>query len=230
MNIAIIDDEIFFIRYLESIILNYNAHFHVFGFINEAEFYKQAGYITFDLIFIDVDLGQNDGIEIIRHIHSMFDTQIVCMTSYINRIYELDDLYLFGFLAKPFNQQKVNTFLTQLEKKSSFPVIWITDNHEKTALHLSEIIYIATYYSRCDVVTKDNVYESSRYLVKKNSDLLLKSGFIRIQQSFYVNMEHIQSLSYSSMLLDNGERLSIGYTFVQDVKTAYHAYISKEIL
>lgn len=230
MKIAIVDDELFFLTYLQRILSEIDEKTQTYVFSSGSEFRRTLGYQIFDAIFIDVDLRNENGIELARDIKKQTQTPIIFITGYLNRLYDLHDLDIMAILSKPFNEQDVRHVYTRIPVLYHYPVIWVETEREKIALHLSEIIYVETYYGGCTIVTETERIETSRYLFKKYLNDLLDYGFIRIQQSFYVNPEHIRSFKASSITLSNKYKLAIGRSYIKEVRTAYAGYLKEETL
>ena len=53
--------------------------------------------------------------------------------------------------------------------------------------------------------------------------------FLRIHKSFIVNLDHIINLSGGSVWFENGESLTIGRSYKDDVKSEYQKYLLKEL-
>lgn len=61
--------------------------------------------------------------------------------------------------------------------------------------------------------------EFSFYSTIGKIELRLKDyGFIRIHRAYLVSMAHIRSISYTEVLLDNGESLPVGRAYYQNLK------------
>lgn len=95
------------------------------------ELFKKEGYVTFQaasgqealnivgerqphIVLLDMKIPGMDGLEILKHIHSMNEqVKVIIMTAYgeLNMINEAMALGAIAFFAKPFDINEVKTFV-----------------------------------------------------------------------------------------------------------------------
>lgn len=93
-------------------------------------------------------------------------------------------------------------------------------------LKVEDIIYIETNRHRNLFYTKDGTYSIYRKLSEIEQELD-GMDFLRIHQSFLVNMRYIDKISSYVLKLTTGEELSVPKSRYQNVKKVYASY--KEI-
>lgn len=87
-------------------------------------------------------------------------------------------------------------------------------------LRIEDIMYIETSRHKNLFHTTDGVYSIYKKLSEIEEDLT-DFGFLRIHQSFLVNMRYIQKISSYVLTLKNGKELSIPKSRYQEVKKQY---------
>lgn len=92
-----------------------------------------------------------------------------------------------------------------------------------TLLLVDDIIYIETNRHKNLFYTKNGVYRIYRKLGDIEKDLA-GMDFVRIHQSFLVNMQYIEKISSYVMRLTTGEELSVPKSRYQYVKKEYMRY------
>jgi len=87
-------------------------------------------------------------------------------------------------------------------------------------LRIEDIMYIETSRHKNLFHTTDGVYSIYKKLSEIEEDLT-DFGFLRIHQSFLVNMRYIQKISSYVLTLKNGKELSVPKSRYQEVKKQY---------
>ena len=87
-------------------------------------------------------------------------------------------------------------------------------------LRIEDIMYIETSRHKNLFHTTDGVYSIYKKLNEIEEDLT-DFGFLRIHQSFLVNMRYIQKISSYVLTLKNGKELSVPKSRYQEVKKQY---------
>lgn len=96
----------------------------------------------------------------------------------------------------------------------------------KVSLMTEDIIYIETSRHKNTFHTTGETYS----IYKKLSELeeeLKEYGFLRIHQSFLVNMRYVQKISSYVMKLTTGQELSVPKARYPQVKKEYQQYLGK---
>jgi len=94
----------------------------------------------------------------------------------------------------------------------------------KVSLMTEDIIYIETNRHKNTFYTKNETYN----IYKKLSELeeeLKEYGFVRIHQSFLVNMRYVKKISSYVMTLTTGLELSVPKARYPQVKKEYEKYL-----
>ena len=172
-----------------------------------------AGELTkFDILFLDIDLGDKNGIELARtmRVHNA-EAVLILVTNfseYAPEGYEVDafrylpkaelDRKLPGYFSDALvvcrtRQRKVEIFC----EGESMPVpvqalIYVESQGHEQLLHL-------TGWSKKELYT--------RMTMAQLEELLFPQGFLRIHKRFLVNMAYLQSLQSTGALLTTGKSL-----------------------
>lgn len=93
----------------------------------------------------------------------------------------------------------------------------------ETILKVDDIIYIETNKHKNVFYTKQGNYSIYRKLNEIEEELA-GLDFVRIHQSFLVNMQYVEKISSYIMHLTTGEELSVPKSRYQKVKMEYSLY------
>lgn len=94
----------------------------------------------------------------------------------------------------------------------------------RVSLMTEDIIYIETSRHKNTFYTKDETYSIYKKLSELEAELKCY-GFVRIHQSFLVNMRYVQKISSYVMTLTTGKELSVPKARYPHVKREYQQYM-----
>ena len=177
-----------------------------------------------DLIFLDIELGGMNGVELGRRIREErqdYNTKIVYISSKDCYDRQLLDLSPLGFVSKPLNKDRIITMvlraqkmMEQLEDQEMFTYL---KNKEVYRVDYNDIIYFESLNHNVRIVTMkgdDEFYDTMSNVKKK----LPPDRFIQTHRSVYVNYTQIKQATYESLLMNNNETLYISKRKRPDVR------------
>lgn len=215
MKICICDDDNNIHNIIKSYIKSFtdeNLHFDITDFFSAESLVEQHfKKITYDIIFLDIELGKTNGIkaaEIIRQTCSK--TIIIFVSNYPNYVFDAFRVEALHFLVKPISQIEFdNIFNRAISKyKTLNSTISLKWQNERYVIKVNTIKYIEGYKRHITVYTQDGVYET----LGKIPDLLHElspHGFIRTHQGFLVNMDYIKRFDVTDVVLFDDTKVMI---------------------
>lgn len=202
IKIFIIDDDIKCIEDLQR-------HLKSFPFIgvqgsttdiNEAIKTLQSQRI--DLLFLDIEMGDVNGIELAKHIKSLYpDILIIFATGHPGFALKGYEVYPVDFLTKPINILRLEKALKKVrevfEGKSFSKDLKIGMNISGgiKMINLNEIIYIEKQGRKVALICKNDEILYSNDTMENLEDILLPYEFYRTHQSFIVLISRISGIS-----------------------------------
>jgi two-component system LytT family response regulator len=230
INAIIIEDENASYQYLKSILeRNYDSQLAIVGHETGVEKgIKLINDLNPQLVFLDIQLQDGDGFEILDHFSNSSSFEVIFTTGLKDYKEKAMDYFAFYYLNKPiqedqliavvdkflskqtaFNTQKYLTFKNQMENKHhkiSLPM----KNGEFIIFDIDDILYCEADGSYTNFYTKDNkVYTTSNNL-KKVESILTHATFFRIHRSTLLNLKHIiQYNNTGELVLSNKKRLLV---------------------
>lgn len=199
MKIAIVDDEKPARNELGFLIRESAPQAAICEFADGESALKALAHEVFDLICIDINLGDISGTTLAAAARRMQPkVAIVFATAYNNfaeKAFEVDALY---YLLKPFAKEKVKQMLLKYEHKNEikvnpqFKVLKIPVTMEKkiVLLDIQSIVYIEAQNRVCIIHTKGREYRDNSPL-SYFEEKLSGSGFFRIQKSYIINLKYV---------------------------------------
>ena len=175
------------------------------------------------IIFMDINMEQVSGLEAAAKIKSLYPgVRIVLVTAFMNYALEGYKVKASRFLVKddlPITiAECMDALVGEIEQEAQimeFPFV-----EGSIRLKAGDIIYIETDKHKNVFYTQENSYS----IYKKMDELedeLRGFGFVRIHQSFLINMHYIKKLSSYVMTLTTGKEISVPKTRYAEVKKQY---------
>lgn len=228
MVVAICDDEKDFRDSLKSIIFEYKTdrrlHIDVYEYPS-GETLLASGK-TFDIIFLDYQLSEIDGMTVARNLRRRNITcSIVFITSYPQFVLESFEVQPYRFFVKPVDQNQIvpmlNTFIKH--QKMLSPIIVINDG-EQLVINAKDILYLEGDGKYCTIRTTSDTYKSSKTLSQVHA-LLPQHCFYRTHKSYVINLYGVSSFENGIVTLINGECAKIGRSKISEFKHIYKQFI-----
>lgn len=187
---------------------------------------------AFDLIFMDVEMEGMDGLEAAAKIRKTdFITSIIFVSQYEDYYRDAYEVHPFHFLSKPVSQARLNEVMDSFVKMKIQDVETFSFqmNKRKITVHLSDVLYFASELRLIHVIGKQVNYHFYGKLNEVQKILEEKNGrFLRIHQSYLVNMKYIMEYHYADVLLVNGESLLISRDCRKEVGKIHRTLLERQ--
>ncbi|MGP1515969.1 MAG: LytR/AlgR family response regulator transcription factor [Bacteroidales bacterium] len=230
-RIAICDDEEIFRKNIYKIIMKYmdeNGYpCEIDEFASGREFISLGiNMAKYDIVFLDISMDEMDGMETAKEIRKVSnDVFIVFVTAFINYAVQGYSVNAIRYILKNNEtfpelifecmdaiSKRMNYYIEQKEFKF---------NEGIKNVFLERLLYIESRLHKLEFyIMDDNINRYSLYgKLDEIEEELEGKDFLRIHQSFLVNIKHIASIFRHEAILNNGTRLKISksrYKFVRE--------------
>lgn len=175
-----------------------------------------------DIIFLDIELGKENGVEIAKRIRRKNEECIlIFITGYSEYVFHGYEVGALNYILKPFKEQKIQEVLKEAlhrldKRKEHFISVMCGSSLCRVAVR--EICYISSKLRKLTVKTKDREWEFYGKLADLEESL--PPGFVRIHQSYLVNMLYVERINKDSVLI-NGQRLPVSRRYYQEAAGAF---------
>lgn len=165
---------------------------------------------NFDIIFMDIELPDGNGLDAIRKIRALDKDVIVIfvtnMAQYAVKGYEVR---AFDFIVKPVSYYNFSVKLTSVidcfeQKKDN--EIWISNKEGKIRLKVSSIYYIEVVQHMCFYHTEEGNFKATGSLNSIEEELS-KLNFALCNRCYLVNLKHVTGIKKGSVIVNNEELL-----------------------
>lgn len=186
-------------------------------------FYKPQKAIDYlrnnqvDLIFLDVNMPEISGIELLRKIK--VKPLVVFTTAYEKYAVESYKFNAIDYLLKPIDFEDFQTAMNKVKKAvsnihesyASETFIFIKDGTKTIKLFYADIALLKGCGNYVEFITKSKKY-SSRITITQLIEKLPRHIFERVHNSFIINIEKIDKIEHNQITLGNN-KASIGESY-----------------
>lgn len=215
-------------EYLSEYQQQNNREFDVKSFSNAEDLWEHLKSNHCDLIILDIELVNMNGVELGHLIreklndHAVNIIYISAMDTYDRQLFEVQPI---NFLPKPIKKDKLYTTI-------DLALQLIDDrNHifvfkDKDGLHrirIKDIIYFESFAHNFLLVTVNERYEFRA----KMSDILRELsdyGFIQVHRSYIVNYDQIKAIKYEEIIMSDESSLPISRNKRKEVRETLMNY------
>lgn len=208
MNCIVVDDE----KPARDGIVDYIHKIDFLNYIDQARNSKEAIQLLqqhqIDLIFLDIQMPGNSGIELIRSLPNK--PLVVFTTAFREYAVEGFELDAVDYLVKPitfsrFSNSVIRAFdLFENRLKNDSEYIFIKESRDHIKVSLNEICYLEAD----DDYVSIHMQDGKRHMVlkpMKDIEDQLPANFIRTHRSFIVNIRYVSSMENKSLKLGTTE-------------------------
>ena len=233
IKVAICDDDIQFIYKLEQSIFRFaemkRIKVDVDGYTSGAEFIQKLQQSErYDLLFLDIELGDSSGIIVGNWIRSQIQyesMQIVFVSAKEMYAMQLFDLRPMNFLVKPIQQERVDYILDEYERLYQFQPHIIENGKGRNSIRIEEhsVFYLQSLARKIQVVTANDtlcVYgKLSEVIPALNPHL-----FCVVHKSYVINLRYAESFQKDSVHMINGDDIPVSRSMKNNLD---HAIVEK---
>jgi DNA-binding LytR/AlgR family response regulator len=181
----------------------------------------------YDLIFLDVYMGELTGVQTAEKIREV-DTQVVIVFTTTSEDFTREGYRLnaYKYLLKPVVMEDVVDALelaTLKRDKAQGATLAIVTDNVPVVIPLNDILYVESSNRKSLIYTTDGSYATTM-TVDALEKLLPPPRFIRSHRSFIVNLDHVDDIE-EDFIMDNGEIAYIAVKSYRKIKHAYDDYL-----
>ncbi|MCB5503919.1 LytTR family DNA-binding domain-containing protein [Coprococcus eutactus] len=169
----------------------------------------------FDITILDILMPGENGIEIARNIRaSGADTEIIFLTSSPEYAVDSYEVKAQNYLLKPVTEEKffasIDSILAELDEKDTASFIIYTTEKQYSRIRVSSLVYGEVTHRTITLHLADQTMISAVMTFTEFQDILKAyPDFIYPHRSYAVNMNYIQYVTKSDIILTDGQKIPL---------------------
>lgn len=236
LKIAVCDDEKLFRKNIKELVSGYldqdAVEYEIDTYCSGEEFLKLGiEMVKYQIVFLDINMAQIDGIMTAKKIREVSsEIYIVFVTAFVNYTLEGYKVDAVRYLLKSNTNFKESVYecMDAIIRKMNYVIVKKEFRFQEgtKVVPLNRLLYIESVLHKLKFyVMEDKLKVYTLYETLNNMEQQFQgNGFVRVHQSFLVNMKHMKSVSGYEVLLSNGTRLAVPKARYKYVKETFIAY------
>lgn len=181
--------------------------------------------IEVELLFLDIIMN---GMKIARKLRDIqFKAPIIFLTAHADYAVESYEVYVAGYLLKPYDTNKLTLLLDEVLQKSVQKRIAVKVKKQHRYLEINDIMYAESDKHVLNIHLKDSRVIQTTEKLSELKKTINSKRFIRCHQSYLVNMDYIKDAK-TDFIFSNDIRIPIRVRGQKEIIEKYHKYYSSE--
>ena len=213
ITFAVCDDEPMMARELASHLADYMKEKSITAYDLSSFSDGRAlleGAVSFDVIFLDIQMEQPDGMETARLLRQRGDHSLLIFVTVLKEcVFDSFQVEAFDYLLKPLDSarfhQTMDRVLRSLEQRAAEDIVIQRGTGCEVVL-LSDIVYCEVLGRKVYLHKKDGTV-SGYYDKLENLERRVDGRFFKCHRSYLVNLDYVRGCRDGQVLLSQGERI-----------------------
>lgn len=229
MRIAVCDDCKGDILYLQSLLEGYDAAFYSQGEKLLADIADH--HMCYDLYLIGISPDSVNGLGLARQIREKDEDAAICFASSSDAFYrEAYDLYAIQYLLKPVREEALQEVIERVEHQMgrwTEPTLHFKWRSKIGSIPYDQILFVSSREHKLYIYCKDGTIQECMGKLDETAAQICGAAFLRVHQSFVVNMYCVESLSGSELAI-GGYRIPISRRYYLKARKRYQEILFEE--
>lgn len=209
------------IKCLQIFLYSKKIKYAIYTCDNTIQLLKEAE--TSDLVFLDIEIGNENGIEIGLKLKQLVNMPRIIITSLFSK-YLIDGYKIHAdrYFIKPIKQEEFNIEMENIIQNYFEQHIGITDlSISKSKIYLKDILYVEFKDRKTVLHFLTGTILSTPYPLKHWIDILCKYSFGQPHKSFIINIKYISVITKQDIILINDELIPLSRHFKHEFNKHY---------
>ncbi|MDE7424503.1 MAG: LytTR family DNA-binding domain-containing protein [Lachnospiraceae bacterium] len=200
----------------------------IFDFASGADFLSAAGKERFDLVFLDIYMKDENGVDTAEMLRR-FDTDCLLVFTTTSTDHALDGFRVraFHYLVKPYTDSDLSTLFDEIIKR--FPAedryIEVNTTDGIVRLHFQEILYAEHYQHRIHIYRTGGQETITRQTFREFTASLTDGRFFLCSRGVIVNLEYVEDFDNMNFILNNGKRIAVSRSLAKAARLAFGDFL-----
>lgn len=238
LRIAYCEDEPIQIEYMKHLISElipkHQVLMRLSGYESAKAFlFEHPDSYPFDLVILDIDMEDMNGMELARHIRKTDKKlPILFLTNKREHVFEGYEVNAYHYLLKPIDDVKLDELLYEIEQSCFTQKRYLIEKQEGESIKvdLDDILFIEVnghYLFLHTTLGAIRVKKSLQELMEvfgSTKDAMEQAGFISTHRSYVVNLRYVERVQKNECIMENKEQVPISRNAYKSVNEAFIQY------
>lgn len=234
MRIAIVDDfaperETLRVR-LQNQLARLALQAEISEFESGSEFLSAAGKNRFNLVFLDIYMENENGIDTAKALRQFDkDCLLVLTTSSMDHALDGFRVRAVHYLVKPYSDKELSDLFDEIINRLPTPSKYIEVNAAGSTVRLrfSEIMYAEHYRHQIYIYTADGKNTVIRQTFREFTESLSDDCFFPCNRGIIVNLKYVEDFDGSDFIMKNGKKLPVSRALSKAARLAFGDFLFK---
>ena len=226
INSIIIDDDSYWQLIIKNLIKG-NDQLSLLGIFSDTQSaYEFLAHNEIDLIFLDVQIENDNGIELIKKLKNQ--PHVIIISSFAEFAIDGYSISAIDYLTKPIDFTKFDKAVRkainsiQAQDDNSKNIVFdknyflVKENLVTIKLNYNEVIYITALENYIKIVTstKTHIILSTMLQFERSIN---NHPFLRVHRSYIINLNHLNSINKDILLLSDETQIPLSEQYKSDI-------------
>ena len=222
INCVIVDDDLVALNLVKHFVTSTDGLnlLELFTDSVAASNYIRKNYATIDLVFLDVEMPNLTGIDLLASFKEF--PMVILISSQEKYAIQAFDHRVLHYLLKPLEYSKFlkaveRVFKAQETGKKLLDYVFVKENGLLTKVHYKDILYFEALGDYVKVHGKDKAHVVNSTMKSIEDKLRENPQFIRVHRSFHINLNYLESFDSEVAIVSN-KTIPIGSKYRSDLQ------------
>lgn len=182
----------------------------------------QCGEISADLIFMDIQMPEMNGMEIARILRqNQVETDIVFVTGLSEYVFRGYEIHAYDYLLKPLNYHMIENLLERWiaeQEQDGNRYLFVNKKAKKMRIPLKHVRYFISDKRKIRAILDQSYGEVEFYMkMEELEEKLSAHGFVRCHQSYLINIHKVLFWERSRIGLIGEEIIPVSRKYIKTV-------------
>ncbi len=203
----------------------------ILGYASGSDFLADARKNDFDLVFLDIYMGNENGVETAEKLRR-FDKDCLLVFTTVSQDHALDGFRVraLHYLVKPYKETDLAALFDEIAGR--FPVmdryIELNAAGGTVRLRFQDLLYAEHYQHQVYIYSTAGEQIVTRQTFREFTASLTDGRFFLCSRGVLINMEHAQDFDGMDFILKNGKRIPVSRNLAKAARMAFGDYLFKD--
>lgn len=229
MRVALCEDDKEQAERFATLAAEYGEAVELTVFYSAEEMLFECESFPFDVVFLDVQMKQMDGMTLAKEIRKRDKKlPIVFLTNYSEYVYEGYEVAALRYCIKPATKEKIypifDKIAEELRREKRY-LVFVSEG-ENVKIDLDDVVYIEVMTHYLTVHTHGGEYTVKESLQKIASGL--SADFVSTHRSYLVNLKYVNRVGKREVVMEGGAVVPVSRGAYKNVNEKFIAYYKEK--